>query len=270
MSETLEEQIKRKTATSYKLMEVPNTISLEELNIIYNNKKKYYEGNASKLSSLDVAYDLIKKDRGFVSSAAASNAAAANAAASNAAASNAAAGSSAAASAAQAAALKEEMEHVIRLLLGESSPQSKQQEQKSNFYSAFRGTAKARSSAAFGASGTFGASTANKQENRQNKQNQSSNKNKKEKEAFALFGTTEQKLRALNKKIAKKEIKNKFRNFSQFHPDKWAAKPNNNNKKAATEKFSKYSAAYELIQEVMDWRDKFKPEKGGTRKKRKN
>ena len=156
------------------------------------------------------------------------------------------------------------MEHVIWLLLGESSPQSKQQEQRSNFYSAFRGTAKARSSAA---SGTFGA---NKQENRQNKQNQSSNKNKKEKEAFALFGTTEQKLRELNKKIAKKEIKNKFRNFSQFHPDKWAAKPNNNNKKAATEKFSKYSAAYELIQEVMDWRDKFKAEKGGTRKKRKN
>ena len=266
MSETLEEQIKRKTATSYKLMEVPNTISLEELNIIYNNKKKYYEGNASKLSSLDVAYDLIKKDRGFVSSAAASNAAAANAAASNA-----AAGSSAAASAAQAAALKEEMEHVIRLLLGESSPQSKQQEQKSNFYSAFRGTAKARSSAAFGASGTFGASTANKQENRQNKQNQSSNKNKKEKEAFALFGTTEQKLRALNKKIAKKEITKKFRNFStQFHPDKWESQPNNNNKKAAKEKFSKYSAAYELIQEVMGWRDVFKPEKGGTRKKHKN
>ena len=260
MSETLEEQIKRKTATSYKLMEVPNTISLEELNIIYNNKKKYYEGKASKLSSLDVAYDLIKKDRGFVSSAAASNAAAANAAASNA-----AAGSSAAASAAQAAALKEEMEHVIRLLLGESSPQSKQQEQRSNFYSAFRGTAKARSSAAFG---TFGA---NKQENRQNKQNQSSNKNKKEKEAFALFGTTEQKLRALNKKIAKKEITKKFRNFStQFHPDKWESQPNNNNKKAAKEKFSKYSAAYELIQEVMDWRDKFKAEKGGTRKIRKN
>ena len=241
-------------------MEVPNTISLEELNIIYNNKKKYYEGKASKLSSLDVAYDLIKKERGFVSSAAASNAAAANAAASNA-----AAGSSAAASAAQAAALKEEMEHVIRLLLGESSPQSKQQEQRSNFYSAFRGTAKARSSAAFG---TFGA---NKQENRQNKQNQSSNKNKKEKEAFALFGTTEQKLRALNKKIAKKEITKKFRNFStQFHPDKWESQPNNNNKKAAKEKFSKYSAAYELIQEVMDWRDKFKAEKGGTRKIRKN
>lgn len=228
-------------------MEVPNTISLEELNIIYNNKKKYYEENASKLSSLDVAYDLIKKDRGFVSSAAAS--------------SNAAAGSSAAASAARNAALKEEMEHVMRLLRGESSPQSKQQEQTSNFYSAFRGTAKARSSAA---SGTFG-------ENRQNKQNQSSNKNKKEKEAFALFGTTEQKLRELNIKIAKKEITKKFRNFStQFHPDKWESQPNNNNKKAAKEKFSKYSAAYELIQEVMGWRDVFKAEKGGTRKKRKN
>lgn len=228
-------------------MEVPNTISLEELNIIYNNKKKYYEENASRLSSLDVAYDLIKKDRGFVSSAAAS--------------SNAAAGSSAAASAARNAALKEEMEHVMRLLRGESSPQSKQQEQTSNFYSAFRGTAKARSSAT---SGTFG-------ENRQNKQNQSSNKNKKEKEAFALFGTTEQKLRELNIKIAKKEITKKFRNFStQFHPDKWESQPNNNNKKAAKEKFSKYSAAYELIQEVMGWRDVFKAEKGGTRKKRKN
>jgi hypothetical protein len=248
MSETLEEQIKRKTTKAYKIMEVPNTISLEELNIIYNNKKKYYEENASKLSSLNVAYDLIKKDRGFVSSAAAS--------------SNAAAGSSAAASAARNAALKEEMEHVMRLLRGESSPQSKQQEQTSNFYSAFRGTAKARSSAT---SGTFGA---NKQENRQN---QSSNKNKKEKEAFALFGTTEQKLRELNTKIAKKEITKKFRNFStQFHPDKWESQPNNNNKKAAKEKFSKYSAAYELIQEVMGWRDVFKAEKGGTRKKRKN
>lgn len=247
MSETLEEQIKRKTTKAYKIMEVPNTISLEELNIIYNNKKKYYEENASRLSSLDVAYDLIKKDRGFVSSAAAS--------------SNAAAGSSAAASAARNAALKEEMEHVMRLLRGESSPQSKQQEQTSNFYSAFRGTAKARSSAT---SGTFG-------ENRQNKQNQSSNKNKKEKEAFALFGTTEQKLRELNTKIAKKEITKKFRNFStQFHPDKWESQPNNNNKKAAKEKFSKYSAAYELIQEVMGWRDVFKAEKGGTRKKRKN
>jgi hypothetical protein len=246
MSETLEEQIKRKTTKAYKIMEVPNTISLEELNIIYNNKKKYYEENASRLSSLDVAYDLIKKDRGFVSSAAAS--------------SNAAAGSSAAASAARNAALKEEMEHVMRLLRGESSPQSKQQEQTSNFYSAFRGTAKARSSAT---SGTFG-------ENRQNKQNQSSNKNKKEK-AFALFGTTEQKLRELNIKIAKKEITKKFRNFStQFHPDKWESQPNNNNKKAAKEKFSKYSAAYELIQEVMGWRDVFKAEKGGTRKKRKN
>jgi hypothetical protein len=246
MSETLEEQIKRKTTKAYKIMEVPNTISLEELNIIYNNKKKYYEENASKLSSLNVAYDLIKKDRGFVSSAAAS--------------SNAAAGSSAAASAARNAALKEEMEHVMRLLRGESSPQSKQQEQTSNFYSAFRGTAKARSSAT---SGTFG-------ENRQNKQNQSSNKNKKEK-AFALFGTTEQKLRELNIKIAKKEITKKFRNFStQFHPDKWESQPNNNNKKAAKEKFSKYSAAYELIQEVMGWRDVFKAEKGGTRKKRKN
>ena len=244
MSETLEEQIKRKTATSYKLMEVPNTISLEELNIIYNNKKKYYEGKASKLSSLDVAYDLIKKDRGFVSSNSASNAPA---------------GSSAAASAASNAALKEEMEHVMRLLRGEAPPQSKKQEKTSNFYSAFSGQKQAQGTAKQGTA---------KQENRKN---QSSNKTKKEKEAFALFETTEENLRKSNTEIAKKEITKKFRKISQeFHPDKWEAKPNNNNKKAAKEKFSKYSAAYELIQEVMDWRDKFKAEKGGTRKIRKN
>jgi hypothetical protein len=264
MSETLEEQIKRKTAKAYKIMEVPNTISQEELNIIYNNKKKYYGKNATRIASLDVAYDLIKKDRGFVSpSSAASAAASASASASAAsasAASNAPAGSSAAASAAQAAALKEEMEHVMRLLRGEAPPQSKKQEQTSNFYSAFKETAKVRSSAT--------ASGANKQENRQN---QSSNKTKKEKEAFALFETTEEKLRESNTEIAKKEITKIFRKISQqFHPDKWAAKPNNNNKKTAKEKFSKYSAAYELIQEVMGWRDVFKPEKGGTRKKRKN
>ena len=246
MSETREEEIKRKTATAYKLMEVLNTISLEELNIIYNNKKKYYKENASKLSSLDVAYDLIKKDRGFVSS-------------NSAPASNAPAGSSAAASAASNAALKEEMEHVMRLLRGEAPPQSKKQEKTSNFYSAFSGQKQAQGTAKQGTA---------KQENRQN---QSSNKTKKEKEAFALFETTEENLRKSNTEIAKKEITKKFRKISQeFHPDKWAAKPNNNNKKAAKEKFSKYSAAYELIQEVMGWRDVFKAEKGGTRKKRKN
>lgn len=248
MSETLEEQTKRKTAKAYKHMEVLNTISLEELNIIYNNKKKYYKENASKLSSLDVAYDLIKKDRGFVSSNSAS-----------APASNAPAGSSAAASAASNAALKEEMEHVMRLLRGEAPPQSKKQEKTSNFYSAFSGQKQAQGTAKQGTA---------KQENRQN---QSSNKTKKEKEAFALFETTEENLRKSNTEIAKKEITKKFRKISQeFHPDKWAAKPNNNNKKAAKEKFSKYSAAYELIQEVMGWRDVFKAEKGGTRKKRKN
>ena len=246
MSETLEEQTKRKTAKAYKHMEVLNTISLEELNIIYNNKKKYYKENASKLSSLDVAYDLIKKDRGFVSS-------------NSAPASNAPAGSSAAASAASNAALKEEMEHVMRLLRGEAPPQSKKQEKTSNFYSAFSGQKQAQGTAKQGTA---------KQENRQN---QSSNKTKKEKEAFALFETTEENLRKSNTEIAKKEITKKFRKISQeFHPDKWAAKPNNNNKKAAKEKFSKYSAAYELIQEVMGWRDVFKAEKGGTRKKRKN
>lgn len=250
MSETLEEQTKRKTAKAYKHMEVLNTISLEELNIIYNNKKKYYKENASKLSSLDVAYDLIKKDRGFVSS---------NSASAPAPASNAPAGSSAAASAASNAALKEEMEHVMRLLRGEAPPQSKKQEKTSNFYSAFSGQKQAQGTAKQGTA---------KQENRQN---QSSNKTKKEKEAFALFETTEENLRKLNTEIAKKEITKKFRKISQeFHPDKWAAKPNNNNKKAAKEKFSKYSAAYELIQEVMGWRDVFKAEKGGTRKKRKN
>ena len=246
MSETLEEQTKRKTAKAYKHMEVLNTISLEELNIIYNNKKKYYKENASKLSSLDVAYDLIKKDRGFVSS-------------NSAPASNAPAGSSAAASAASNAALKEEMEHVMRLLRGEAPPQSKKQEKTSNFYSAFSGQKQAQGTAKQGTA---------KQENRKN---QSSNKTKKEKEAFALFETTEENLRKSNTEIAKKEITKKFRKISQeFHPDKWAAKPNNNNKKAAKEKFSKYSAAYELIQEVMGWRDVFKAEKGGTRKKRKN
>jgi len=244
MSETLEEQTKRKTAKAYKHMEVLNSISLEELNIIYNNKKKYYKENASKLSSLDVAYDLIKKDRGFVSSNSASNAPA---------------GSSAAASAASNAALKEEMEHVMRLLRGEAPPQSKKQEKTSNFYSAFSGQKQAQGTAKQGTA---------KQENRQN---QSSNKTKKEKEAFALFETTEENLRKSNTEIAKKEITKKFRKISQeFHPDKWEAKPNNNNKKAAKEKFSKYSAAYELIQEVMGWRDVFKAEKGGTRKKRKN
>jgi hypothetical protein len=257
MSETLEEQIKRKTATSYKLMEVPNTISLEELNIIYNNKKKYYEGNARKLSSLDVAYDLIKKDRGFVSSAAAANAAASNAAAANAAASNAAAGSSAAASAAQAAALKEKMEHVIRLLLGESSPQSKQQEQRSNFYSAFRGTAKARSSA------TFGASTANKQENRQNQSsNKNKNKNKKEKEAFALFGTTKNDLEKLSVEEAKKKINKVFRiEALKYHPDKATGNE---------EEFKKWSTAKDLIDIIMGWETKNEKREGGTRKKRKN
>ena len=170
-------------------MEVLNTISLEELNIIYNNKKKYYKENASKLSSLDVAYDLIKKDRGFVSS---------NSASAPAPASNAPAGSSAAASAASNAALKEEMEHVMRLLRGEAPPQSKKQEKTSNFYSAFSGQKQAQGTAKQGTA---------KQENRQN---QSSNKTKKEKEAFALFETTEENLRKLNTEIAKKEITKKL------------------------------------------------------------
>lgn len=241
MSETLEEEIKRKTAKAYKIMEVPNTISQEELNIIYNNKKKYYGENATRIASLDVAYDLIKKDRGFVSSSSASAAASA--------ASNAPAGSSAAASAASNAALKEEMEHVMRLLRGEAPPQSKKQEKKSNFYSAFNGEKQAQGTA--------------KQENRQNQSsNKNKNKNKKEKDAFALFGTTEQKLRELSVEEAKKKINKEFKIQSlKYHPDR----PNGNKNT-----FQKWSAAKDLIDIAMGWKTKNEERKGGTRKNRKN
>ena len=95
-----------------------------------------------------------------------------------------------------------------------------------------------------------------------------SNADKKIKAAFALYGTTKEELTKLGEK-GKDTIRKKFIKIAQKnHPDKWSNKPNNNTKKAATERYKKYSEARDIINKEMGWADNFKAEKeGGTRKR---
>jgi len=88
------------------------------------------------------------------------------------------------------------------------------------------------------------------------------------KAAFALYETTKEDVKKLGEK-GKDTIRKKFLKIAQKnHPDKWSNKPNNNTKKAATERYKKYSEARDIINKEMGWADNFKPEKeGGTRKR---
>jgi len=88
------------------------------------------------------------------------------------------------------------------------------------------------------------------------------------KAAFALYETTKEDVKKLGEK-GKDTIRKKFLKIAQKnHPDKWSNKPNNNTKKAATERYKKYSEARDIINKEMGWADNFKAEKeGGTRKR---
>lgn len=95
-----------------------------------------------------------------------------------------------------------------------------------------------------------------------------SEKNKKVIDAFKLYGTTKEELTKLGEQ-GKSKIKKAFVKIAvKNHPDKWQQKPNNN-KKAATARFQKYSEARDIIAKAMGWAENFKSEQGGgTRRRR--